>query len=188
VPAPESLAPSPRDLNHRQAVDIYERGLEALQRHEYGRAAELLQGVLARFPEEKELLERVRLYLNVCERQTLPRDATPRTAEERVYAATLAINAGAYETGLAQLEALAQESPRDDHVHYMLTVVHTLRRDLIAALACLQRAVELNPENRLLASQDADLEALRQHPRFRSVVGAGGRRERREAFRLRSTR
>jgi predicted Zn-dependent protease len=186
VPPPPE--PSPRELSHQQAVAAYERGLHALQTHHYAEAARVLRSVLDGFPEEKELHERAQLYLNVCERQTVPRDATPQTIEEQVYGATLAINAGAYDRGLADLQALSREHPDNDHVHYMLAVVQTLRRDLASALVSLQRAVELNHENRFLAWQDADLEGLRDHPRFRVAVGAVSRRDRRDPPRARTAR
>src|SRR5512133_2461979 len=82
----------PASDNHLAAVHIYEQGMEALQQRDYGRAAQLLESVISSYPDEKELHERVRLYLNVCRRQASPPDHTPRTPEERVYAATLAIN------------------------------------------------------------------------------------------------
>jgi tetratricopeptide (TPR) repeat protein len=155
-------------------VRRYERGVEALQRRQFGEAAEILQGVLDGYPEEKELHERVRLYLNVCRRQSVPPDATPRSVEERVYAATLALNTGSYQEGLAQLEAAVREHPNHDHVQYMLAVVHAALEEYPKALSSLERAIELNPENRSLAWQDPDLGGLREHPRFRAVVG--GRR------------
>ena len=180
-------APSAREMAHRDAMAAYERGLQALQHHEYARASKLLQAVLDGYAEEKELHERVRLYLNVCRRQTVPPDATPRSVEERVYAATLAINSGAYDTGLAQLETLQRDKPDNDHVQYMLAVVHNLRRDPVQALSHLQRSVELNAENRFLAWHDADLEGLREHPKFRASVGVTStRRERREPTRARA--
>src|SRR5439155_9449596 len=46
-----------------EAVALYEKGLDALQRHDYNHALERLQSVLRLYPEEKELHERVRLYL-----------------------------------------------------------------------------------------------------------------------------
>ena len=52
-----------------EAVALYERGLEALQRHAFRRRADLFESVLRQYPEEKELHERVRLYLNICQRQ-----------------------------------------------------------------------------------------------------------------------
>ncbi len=187
-PAEQAPPPSARQLKHDLAVSVYESALQALQQRQFTEAARLLRSVVETFPEEKELHERAQLYLNVCERQLVPRDATPRTIEERVYAATLAINAGAYDQGLRELESLSRDHPDNDHVHYMLAVAHTLRRDLAPALASLQRAVELNQENRFLAWQDADLEGLREHPRFRLAVGVPARRERRDPARTRAAR
>ena len=151
-------------------MEAYERGVSALQQRRYAEAAKLLQAVIDAYPDEKELHERAHVYLSVCRRQAMPLDATPKTFEERVYAATLAINAGTYGSGLAALEALAGESPNNDHVQFMLAVVHTLRGDLEKARLALEHAVELNPENRFLARQDADLEALRRDPAFRQIV------------------
>jgi tetratricopeptide (TPR) repeat protein len=151
-------------------MEAYERGVTALQQRRFGEAAKLLQAVIDGFPDEKELHERAHVYLTVCRRQAVPPDATPKTFEERLYAATLAINAGAYDDGLARLEALASEGADNDHVQFMLAVVNTLRGDLAKAWPALERAIDLNPENRFLARQDADLEALRREPQFRQIV------------------
>jgi tetratricopeptide (TPR) repeat protein len=176
---------------HIAAVRVYEHGVEALQQHDYARAAQLLESVIDRYPDEKELHERVRLYLNVCRRHAAPPDHTPRTPAERVYAATLAINAGVYDHGLRHLQLALEAEPANDHVHYMLGVVHALRQNFASSLAHLQRAVELNPENRFLALQDADLAALREtDPRFRTTIDAAftARRERRDGHRPRTSR
>ncbi len=175
---------------HGEAVRAYEQGVEALQQRDFARAEKLLESVIARYPDEKELHERVRLYLNVCHRQAAPPDRTPQTPGERIYAATLAINAGAFDDGLTQLRMALETEPSNDHVHYMLAVVHALRQDFASSLAHLQRSVELNPENRFLALQDADLAGLREaDPSFRTIIDAAFtvRRERRDG-RPRATR
>lgn len=182
--------PEARNPPHLDAVAVYERGLRALQEKDYARAAQALHSILDLYPEEKELHERARLYLNICERQAIPLDKTPRGFDERVYAATLAINAGSYDDGLARLQTLLAEAPASDHVHYMLAVVHTLRQELGQAAAHLERAIELDPDNRVLAWQDADLEALRQHPAHRAAFRASSvaKRDRRPGLRSRVAR
>src|SRR5689334_10807178 len=78
-PKPSSPAPaaSEKRSTYFEAVAVYERAVGAMQRHDYRTALELLQSVLRQYPEEKELHERVRLYLNVCERQVGPRERGP---------------------------------------------------------------------------------------------------------------
>src|SRR4051812_25536785 len=69
VASASSTTPPKRRETYFEAVALYERGLEALQRHAYKEAAHLLESVLRQYPEERELHERVRLYLNICQRQ-----------------------------------------------------------------------------------------------------------------------
>ena len=169
---PTSPPPPPRRSTYFEAVGVYEQGLEALQRHEYGRAAELFQIVLRQYPEEKELLERVRLYLNICERQVAPRKSAPQTLDERLYAATLAINGGQYDQAIAHLRLVRDEDPDNDHALYMLAVAHAQRDEVAEAIAHLERAIALNPENRALARTDPDLEPLRDDEAFRAALEA----------------
>lgn len=186
-PAPQ---PPQRRTTYVEAVALYERGLEALQRHAFADAAGLFESVLRQYPEEKELHERVRLYLNICQRQATPKEAAPQTREERLYAATLAINGGRYDQALANLRLVRDEDPDNDHALYMLAVAHAQRGEPAEAIAHLERAIALNPENRALAKSDTDLEPLRGDDAFRTAVDAPAapHAERRRPIRSRSTR
>jgi len=144
----------------------------ALQGHDYSRASTLLRSVLSRYPEERELHERVRLYLNVCERHMAPRATSPSTPEERVFAATLAVNAGNYDDALNHLRTAVGEAPEHDHALYMLASVLALGNQVDEAVPYLLRAIELNPDNRSLARHDPDLEALRQFDNVRIALEA----------------
>jgi tetratricopeptide (TPR) repeat protein len=176
VPTPPARPPAtdtpPRRATSVEAVALYERGLEALQRHDYRAAVELLESVLRLYPDEKELHERVRLYLNICQRQATPRESTPQTIEERLYASTLAINGGRYDEAISHLRLVRDEDPDNDYALYMLAVAHVQRGEHAEAIAHLERAIALNPENRALARRDADLEPLRQDESFRVTLDA----------------
>jgi tetratricopeptide (TPR) repeat protein len=171
--APEPSGPTPepqRRTTYFEAVALYERGLEALQRRKYSEAAALLESVLRQYPEEKELQERVRLYLNICQKQATPKEASPQTLDERLYAATLAINGGKYDQAIAHLRLVRDEDPDNDHALYMLAVAHAQRDEPAEAVAHLERAIALNPENRALARTDPDLAPLRGGEAFRVAL------------------
>ena len=173
-PAHEAQTAPQRRSTYFEAVAIYERGLEALQRHDYRAAAALLESVLSQYPEEKELHERVRLYLNVCKRQVAPLESSPQTVAERLYAATLALNGGQYEEALHHLRLARDEDPDNDHALYMLAVAHAQRGNHAEAVAHLERAIAINPENRALARRDPDLESVHDDEAFRNVVESSG--------------
>jgi len=155
-----------------EAVAVYERALEALQRHEYGTAGDMLESVLRIYPEEKELHERVKLYLNICRRQAAPREATPQTIDERLYASTLAINSGKYDEAIVHLRLVRDEDPDNEHALYMLAVAHAQRGEHAEAVAHLERAISLNPENRAQARRDPDLDPLHDDEAFRAALDA----------------
>jgi tetratricopeptide (TPR) repeat protein len=172
---PRAAAPPPAQAPARkpgfyEAVAIYERGVQALQRHDYAGAADHFRVVLDRYPEERELLERARLYLRVCERETARQPAVPRTPAERVYAATIALNAGDHAAATDHLQRVFSEDPENDHAHYTMAVALGMRGRLDDALEHLANAIGLNPENRSLALQDPDLEPVRGHRRFGDVL------------------
>jgi tetratricopeptide (TPR) repeat protein len=169
VPAPPVPAP-PRKPGFYEAVAIYERGVQALQRHDYAGGAELFRAVIERYPEERELLERARLYLRVCERETARQAPPPQTSGDFVYAATVALNAGDHAAALNHLQRALTEDPDNDHAHYIMAAALSMRGRREEALEHLKRSIALNPDNRSQAKQDPDLENLRGHESFRSAL------------------
>jgi tetratricopeptide (TPR) repeat protein len=188
-PPPEAPARPSRRSTYVEAVAVYEQGVEALQKHDFARAEELLESVLTRYPEEKELHERVRLYLNICRRQATPKEPLPQTVDERLYAATLSINGGRYDEAIAHLRLVRDEDPDNDYALYMLAVAHAQRGEHAEALAHLERAITLNPENRALARRDPDLEMLREDESFQATLETTSRFiDRKRALRPKSIR
>jgi tetratricopeptide (TPR) repeat protein len=166
----DAPGPAPRKPAYYEAIALYERGVQALQRHNYPGAAEHFRMVLERYPDERELVERARLYLRVCERETSRQPATPTTPEERVYAATVSLNSGDHSAALDHLNRALDDNPESDHAHYIMAVALSMRGRPETALDHLRQAIALNPENRSLARQDPDLDPLREHDNFRSVL------------------
>jgi tetratricopeptide (TPR) repeat protein len=164
-------------LSHNQAVEKFERGFQALQQRQFGKAAELLRAVLNNYADEKELQERARVYLAICERQAV-HEVKPRSFEDRLHAATVIVNQGAFDEALAQLRKLENDGPANDYVQYLQSVVYAAVGNAEQALAHLRKAIELAPENLFRAAQDPDLEPLRQDAGFAALAGELPRRRR----------
>jgi tetratricopeptide (TPR) repeat protein len=186
APEPQAPPPAPRKPGFYEAVAIYERGVQALQKHDFAGAAGFFRTVLERYPEERELLERARLYLRVCERETSRQpEPAPKTPEERVYAATVALNSGDHSGALHHLQRALGEDPENDHAHYIMAVALGIRSRSDEAIEHLQQAIALNPDNRGLAKQDPDLDNLRDHDRFQDALDTPSIPNRRRPIRRR---
>ena len=174
-PAPE------RKPTYPEAIRVYERGIEALQRRAWSEAADRFRELMSRFPEERELHDRAQVYLRVCERELAAAAAQPRSKEERLVAATVALNAGDHQRTLTLLQDVLREDPASDLAEYMSAVVLAATGQREQAMERLRRAIELNPENRNLARQDTDLEALQDDEGFRRLMEAPAAPRRRKA-------
>ena len=171
-PEPAAPPPPPRKPGFYEAVAIYERGVQGLQRHDFTGAAELFRTVIERYPEERELLERARLYLRVCERETARNTPPPETPAEQVYAATVSLNAGDHATALHHLQRAITGDPENDHAHYIMAAALSMRGRREEALEHLHRSIALNPDNRAQALQDPDLDNIRDLDAFRAILEA----------------
>lgn len=162
---------APRKPGFYEAVAIYERGVQALQRHDYATGAELFRSVIDKYPEERELVERARVFVRVSEREMARQEPPPEnTARDSVYAATVALNAGDHAGALSHLQNAISVDDEDDHAHYIMAAALSLRGRSEEAIRHLQRAIALNPANRSQARQDPDLDSIRQLPGFRMAL------------------
>jgi tetratricopeptide (TPR) repeat protein len=152
---------APRRSTYVEAIGLYEQAVRTLQQHNFAKAADLLHHMMATFPEERELIERSRVYLALCERQLKPLTAEPQNTGERLYAATIALNDGRLEDAVRHLERILQDDVNHDQALYMLAVSYAQRDAIPDAIRYLQQAIEANPENRALARVDPDLDDLR---------------------------
>jgi tetratricopeptide (TPR) repeat protein len=174
-PPVEAATPPPpvRKPAFYEALAIYESGVRALQRHDFAAGAGNFRDVIQRYPGERELVERARLYLQVCERETARQPSPPpQTVAESVYAATVALNAGDATTAIDHLGKALERDPESDDAHYIMSVALLERGDIDRSLNHLRQAIALNPDNRSTALQDPDLNALRELDAFREVLGS----------------
>jgi tetratricopeptide (TPR) repeat protein len=149
-----------------EALALFQRGMEALQRHAYSDAVTAFQAVIMGFSGERAMVERARVYLALAEREANRRPSVPRTIEERLTAATAALNnnddAGAEELARSVLG----DEPRHDLALYLLAAIHSRRSDIDEALSLLAKVLALTPEASAQARADDDFDNLRDSEEF----------------------
>ena len=151
---------------YAKAIALYGRALKAMQRRKFDAAATAFRQLIDQYPDERELHERARLYLAVCERETGPSPKPPRGAEDRILAATVALNRRDVDEALTLLRSAAASDSRHDYVQYMLALAHAQRADAEAAGHHLSKAISLNPQNRINAKHEADFDAIKEDQFF----------------------
>jgi tetratricopeptide (TPR) repeat protein len=163
---PALPAGKPAVIAPPEALALFQRAMEALQRHAYGEASTAFEAIILGYPQERGLLDRARVYLELCARESARRPAAPRTIEERLTAATAALNndddAGA--EGLAR--SVLGDDPKHDLALYLLAAVFARRGATVEALDFLGRAIAESPEASAQARTDDDFTSLHEEDAF----------------------
>ncbi len=167
-----SAATKARKERSRRAMRLYENGVTGMQKHKFAAAQKALQKLVDEYPEERELNERARLYLAVCDRELTPEVADVQTAEDRLYAATIALNSGSVDEALQHLKTVARDEPENPRVQYMFAIAYALANEADLAVAYLERSIELEPDIRILARQEPDFDRLYEDARFEVLTAS----------------
>jgi tetratricopeptide (TPR) repeat protein len=149
----------------------YDRGVAALQKKKLDEAERHFLDLIQKYPEERELVDRARVYLTVCERQR--RDPRPALTEPEdfYYAAVLEKNRGNVAEAIEHLKRAARKNG-GGRVDFLLACCYAQQGDLETALEHLQRAIDEDQRHRVLARHDRDFDPVREAPEFQRLLAS----------------
>lgn len=149
----------------------YDRGVASLQRKKLEEAEKHFADLIQKYPEEKELVDRARVYLAVCERQRLAARSALSEPEDFYYAAVLEKNRGNVEEAIEHLKRAARKNG-GGKVDFLLACCYAQRGEPGSALEYLKRAIGEDQRNRILARHDRDFDPVRDSPEFQELLAS----------------
>jgi tetratricopeptide (TPR) repeat protein len=166
---PTAKKPMPEDPRYTQALQSYETGLRAMQKHKFDKAKPHFQKVVA--GTVRELVDRASVHLNTCN-QHLERSAATqfKSSEEHFDYAVSLMNVGDYVTAREHLEKLLKQNSKSDYVIYGLAALDCLTGHVEDSLRRLEEALQLKPQLRFQARNDSDFQNLAEDPRFTELL------------------
>jgi len=153
-----------------QAVKDYDHALGLLRRKDYEGAADAFAKVIKAYPDEKEMADRCRIYLSVCEREQSDKVLPLKKAEDYYYQGIVESNRQKYDEALKHLDKALKMSPKDDRFLYAIAATQALKGEREQALNLLKEAIETNPENRVHAQSDPDFDLLSDDDAFIDLI------------------
>jgi tetratricopeptide (TPR) repeat protein len=172
APAPKKAQTLKELSKHTEnARKDYDRGVAALQKKKIEEAQRHFLDLIQKYPEEKELVDRARVYVTVCERQR--RDPRPALTEPEdfYYAAVLEKNRGNVVVAIEHLQRALRKNG-GGKVDFLLACCYAQQGDLETALGHLQKAIEDDQRHRILARHDRDFDPVREAPEFQKLLAS----------------
>ncbi|HJW13346.1 MAG TPA: tetratricopeptide repeat protein [Thermoanaerobaculia bacterium] len=149
----------------------FDRGMAALQKRKFDEAERNFLDLIQKYAGEKELVDRARVYLAVCERQKKAAGPALVEPEDLYYAALLEKNRGNVSEAIEHLKHAARKNG-GGRVDFLLACCYAQNGDTGTALEHLRRAIEEDQRNRILARHDRDFDAVRDSPEFQDLLAS----------------
>jgi tetratricopeptide (TPR) repeat protein len=169
--APASLKEAVRETS--AARKEYEKAIELFHKRHFDEAARRFEDLIEKHPDEKEFLDRARMYLGACRNEKRTKGPTTAEPEELYHAAVFEKNRGNIEKALDLLRRNPGRRDGDGRVHYLTACCFALQGDAEQALQSLKKAIAADDHNRIQARLEADLATLRGTPGFAELVSGG---------------
>jgi tetratricopeptide (TPR) repeat protein len=153
------------------ALTLLEKGIKLIYQKDFKKARIELKSLLADYPGESEILARARIYLQICEREETAH-RKPVIGNDQLYAlGVIEHNRGNYDKAISHFRNSLDKHQQSDHIFYSLAASLAMKGEIAEALRNLQKAVELNEENRVYAKNDSDFTPLHGQKEFDDLVG-----------------
>ena len=168
---PAAAAGKPRPAGnaaHQQSFQQFQHAVQFMQEGKFEKARALFEKLAQEGA--PELLDRSRVYLAVCTRQSSREALSFANMEERYDYAISLLNQGQYEDARDQFDGMIERNPDADYAHYGLAVLNSMTGQAEECLDHLARAIELNARNRIQARSDADFADMADDPRFTELL------------------
>jgi tetratricopeptide (TPR) repeat protein len=159
--APELSRPDKQLANFEAASKLFHA-------RKFREARELF--LLAAEGPERDVAHRARLHAAMCDQRLGQPAVECNTAEEHYNYGVALLNTRKVPEACSNLQRALDMAPDSDHIHYALALAHALAGNSSRAHEHLKRAIELEPRNRLMARQDADLGAMIGQPQFQALL------------------
>jgi tetratricopeptide (TPR) repeat protein len=152
------------------ALGLLEKGIKLIFQKEFKKARMEFKTLIETYPVEAEILARARTYMRICDREEASHKK-PIIATDQLY--TLGVmehNRGDYMNAVSFFRHSLEKNPTSDHIYYSLAASFAMKGDTAQALLNLQKAIELNEENRVYAKNDSDFTSLHGEKEFGELV------------------
>ena len=172
-PVRKPLPPPPQPtFDEAAALSAFESAHKEFTRGRFAEARNQFRVLVDKYPSVSEVAARARTYLAISESRLRTELAPPRDADSLYDRGVIELNRGEYVAAQELFERALNREPEAAHIHYGLAASRARLGAIDTALKSLRRALDIQPNLRIRAQRDMDLNSLRSDPEFELLVFA----------------
>jgi tetratricopeptide (TPR) repeat protein len=162
--------PRPPTQDESAALVAFERAHKEFARGRFAEARNQFRVLVDKYSQVAEVAARARTYLAIAESRLRTESILPRDADSLYDRGVIELNRGEYVAAQEMFERALKREPEAAHIHYGLAATRARLGSIDLALESLQKALDLQPNLRVRAQHDHDLNPLRNDPDFDRLI------------------
>jgi len=162
--------PRPPTQDESAALIAFERAHKEFARGRFAEARNQFRILVDKYSQVSEVAARARTYLTIAESRLRTESILPRDADSLYDRGVIELNRGEYVAAQEMFERALKREPDAAHIHYGLAATRARLGSIDLALESLQKALDLQPNLRVRAQHDHDLNPLRNDPDFDRLI------------------
>jgi tetratricopeptide (TPR) repeat protein len=168
----QASPPPPRQptIDESAALGAFERAHKEFVRGRFAEARNQFRILVDKYSQVSEVAARARTYLAIAESRLRTESMLPRDADSLYDRGVIELNRGEYVAAQEMFERALKREPEAAHIHYGLAATRARLGSIDLALESLQRALAIQPNLRVRAQHDHDLNPLRNDPDFDRLI------------------
>ena len=154
----------------QRVLTAYEQAMKVFHKGDFVKASELLKTFVAKYPSEKEILDRAKIYLTICQARKVKEKIPLKTFNDYYEYSIYRMNQGGYQEALKSLDKARQMKPKEGKILYLMADVFCLMGKKEECLDHLKKAIQMDKYFSILAQNEADFENLREDKKFKLIT------------------
>ena len=155
---------------YQKALTAFGLAVKEFHKGEFEKAAESFKGFIEKFPVDREIVDRAKVYLAIAQKRP-KKDSVPLKGFVDHYRAGVAkINQRDFPGAIKILEKALEFKENEGLIHYLLADVHCRMGETDAALDLLKKAIQKDKNFSVLAQNEPDFEPLWDDKKFKLIT------------------
>lgn len=155
---------------YKKALIAYGQAMKDFHKGEFSKAVKGLEVFLEKYSDEKELVDRAKIYIAICQGRQEKETISLKTFDDYYQYGVYKINLGEYGEALKLLKKASENEPDEGKIFYLLASTYCLMEDEEECLENLKKAIQIDKFFSILAQNEEDFEALKENKKFKLIT------------------
>lgn len=157
---------------YQKALAAYGEAVKEFRKQRYDKTAEMLKSFIEKHLAERELADRARMYIAICEERAREGKGAVslKTFDDYFQYGIYKMNAGEFEEAQKLFEKAQKMNPEEGKVYYALADLYCLMDQPDVCLEHLKKAIQTDKFFRILAQNETDFAPLWDDKKFKLIT------------------